>query len=225
MALRATAVYPDQTAPQLSSCSLDLDNSELTLTFDEPVRAASFAPARVELRDTINSDNATESVVLSSESTASEDAYSLIVSLSGRDTSTIKANAPLGQSKNSTYCVVRSRAVTDCGAGVDSTVNSNKNFNDAAVKRVQTLTPDVTSPSLSSFTFDLDTNDLVLTFDVCVYRVCTHLSCIPLVRFLVRIGTGEYINGATRRAVCGVVFSAVNIGSIGAAKVFKCSCG
>lgn len=161
-ALRAAAVYADATPPSVVSCALDLDASELILIFDEPVRASSFDPRRVDLRSGRDAANATASVVLTAESVAAADDYALVVVLSGRDTSAIKASAPLGRSRNTTYCFVRSAAVDDLGAGG---AFSSGNANRARVVRARKVTLDATPPKLAAFTLDLDTNALVLVFD------------------------------------------------------------
>ncbi|KAH8045602.1 hypothetical protein JL721_12576 [Aureococcus anophagefferens] len=83
--LRAAAVYGDVTPPRFVSCDLDLDAAELTLTFDEPVRAASFDATRVQLRDAYDEADATSAVTLTTNSAPSADAHA-VVALDGLDT-------------------------------------------------------------------------------------------------------------------------------------------
>ncbi|KAH8049923.1 hypothetical protein JL722_11708 [Aureococcus anophagefferens] len=134
---------------------------ELTLTFDEPVRAASFDATRVQLRDAYDEADATSAVTLTTNSAPSADAYALVVALDGLDTSKIKSGAPLGQTRNQTFCAVRSAAAADCGAGRARGDNDNV----ARVKAARSVTLDVTPPAVSSFSLDLDKNDIVLEFD------------------------------------------------------------
>lgn len=160
-AMPAAIVYPDVTRPIFKSCALDMDSSELTMTFDEPVRAGSFDATRVELRDAEYSQNSSVSVQLTGASTVASDAYAIVVALGTRDEFAIKSSAPVGQTYNGTWCGVRSDCVTDCGAGLASGANGNL----AGAERVSTLVTDATKPTLEAFNLDLDSNTLVLMFD------------------------------------------------------------
>ncbi|KAH8048828.1 hypothetical protein JL722_12293 [Aureococcus anophagefferens] len=148
----------------MSLVGFDLESAgdyNITLRFDEPVasntldRSAWYLQRKTQ--DAYDEADATSAVTLTTNSAPSA-ACALVVALDGLDTSKIKSGAPLGQTRNQTFCAVRSAAAADCGAG-----RARRQRQRRASRRGPWRS--AWRPAVSSFSLDLDKNDIVLEFD------------------------------------------------------------
>ena len=156
-ALQANLVIEDTVSPILEIFSLDLDQRQLVLFFDETVDSATFTATFVTLQD--STSDPLQSVQLGSFSrTNSNDGTQLLVELSDADFNAITATFPLATMNTNTYISLRPGTVRDTAGVVSSEIPP-----DGALL-ITSLTADRTRPSLDEFDFDLDGGVLTLFF-------------------------------------------------------------
>ena len=144
----------DTTSPILQDFDLDLSLDELTLVFDEPVKVDTFSASEVYFQATVNGG---ESIQLSSASIPqTSDDTTIVISLN-RDADRLKI-ASFASSESDTYIYFSQGAIQDLFNNNVTAISSGD------AKKVRTFVNDTTPPDLSSFTLDLDSNQLVLTF-------------------------------------------------------------
>ena len=156
--VRATAFVPDETRPQLISFSLDMNIGLLNLTFDDVMLANTFDPAAFRVQNFIRATNDIHFTLLSSNTTDS-DGYTFTVQFTDEDFLGIKSVAGLARSKDTSWLTMQAFAMDDV-EGIDVLA-----ITDGKAIQVTNYTTDDVPPQLSSFTLDLDTGTLNLTFN------------------------------------------------------------
>ncbi|GMH88778.1 hypothetical protein TrST_g6209 [Triparma strigata] len=171
-ALQAEAMIYDTTRPNLLSFTLDMDVGTLTLNFDEPVLASSFNAAKVTLSGEKDSTLATADTftLTSLSATSSVDGSSLVVTLerSGglyQDFDLIAYARQMATTKRDTFLVLSEDTV------VDTSPKFNKVNAIAATNATKCafFTPDSTSPTLLSYSLDMNEGSMILTFSEAVW--------------------------------------------------------
>ena len=144
----------DTTSPELIAFDLNLSTDELTLVFDEPVSVATFNPNQISLQA---ASSGGDMVPLSSETAApTSDNVTLILSLNG-DADNLKLSS-FATSESDTFLFLSSNTIQDLfGSSVAGISSSN-------AQRVRNYTEDTLPPTIASFTLDLDSNQLIVTF-------------------------------------------------------------
>lgn len=156
-AFQASSVLADVVAPRLDSFTLDLDQQQLVLFFDETVDSGTFASTLITLQDAMSSP--LQSVQLGSFSrTNSPDGTQLLVELSPTDFNAITATFPLATMDTNTFISLGEGVVRDT-AGVAS---SEIPVDEALL--IVSHTADLVRPSLAEFDFDLNSGVLTLEF-------------------------------------------------------------
>ena len=158
-ALQAQNFTPDTTRPHLVQYNLDMDygTGRLWLTFSETMLISSFNVTEITLD---GSPYANESeYTLHSDSTPVEGSFddtvvAIVISL--YDSNEIKKLTTLATSREDTYLSLTNQTITD--------MNDNELIETASPEQVRNYTEDTTSPTLDSFTIDLDSNILTLFF-------------------------------------------------------------
>ena len=158
-ALQAQNFTPDTTRPHLVQYNLDMDygTGRLWLTFSETMLISSFNVTEITLH---GSPYANESeYTLHSDSTPVEGSFddtvvAIVISL--YDSNEIKKLTTLATSREDTYLSLTNQTITD--------MNDNELIETAIPEQVRNYTEDTTSPTLDSFTIDLDSNILTLFF-------------------------------------------------------------
>ena len=154
--LQLDSFVPDTTSPQLVDFELNLSTDELTLTFDEPVRASSFSPSQITLQGTETGGGPV--VVLTSQSAVSAtDGVVLVVSLN--DDSFMLELSSFATSVSDTFISITSDTVQDLyGNGVTPIAST-------AAKMATSHIPEIDDvPSVEAFVLDLSLNQLAVTF-------------------------------------------------------------
>jgi hypothetical protein len=149
--------------PSLTVWDLDVDSGLLTLEFDNVVDVTTLAATAVTIQNAVTR---TASHTLTGGNTTGSNDYVVAVNITVDDLNEIKRITEIATSENDTY-------ITFTADLIDSYVELNMPGLDVvaitdtstAVQRVRTLTPDTTSPYLVNFTLDLNSDQLVLTFD------------------------------------------------------------
>uniref|UniRef100_A0A1X7SNL2 Uncharacterized protein n=1 Tax=Amphimedon queenslandica TaxID=400682 RepID=A0A1X7SNL2_AMPQE len=153
-ALQARAYVTDDTPPSLTSFSLDLDEGQLRLTFNDFIDETSLLITSLSITNNGSTDDtldpSADGIV-----TRSDDGKTAILTLPDSDLNVIKNLTALGTNVNNTYLVLTSGAIEDLFANV---LTSGGTFKAADV------IADNTSIELTDFIIDLNTGNLTLIF-------------------------------------------------------------
>ena len=170
-----TTYTGDTVSPTLNSFTLNLDSNPalLALTFSEPIKASSLSPTQITL---VGARSTTaDSHKLTGGTTSTANGVTQTVSLTASDLFAIQALSSLATSNANTYLSVTSAAAQDMfGLSlVAITVPS--------AQQTANLTSDAAGPTLNSYTLDVDSGLLVLTFNEVI-----DVAAIQLPKFVIQ---------------------------------------
>lgn len=173
-ALMASNFTEDTTSPILTGFDLDLNVTELILTFDETVNTTSLNVHGVMLL-AFNSSLAGDHHVLSTPS-ATFDSFSTTVTiiLSRNDANEIKRLPELAIDASSTFISIQNFTIEDMNG------NNVVGVSQFDALPVDNYIVDQSRPILISFHLNLDTNQLILTFDETVNSNSTMFELITV---------------------------------------------
>ena len=154
-AIQAFQVYPDKTGPKLISFSLNLTSDTLLLTFDEPVNVQSFYAMALTLY--AEPESSLNYVLQSSYIGVQADDTTVEISLSTQDANEIK-RLPFATSVDDTYLIIQGKGINDTSG------NSVQEIPPIDALNVTDYVVDKKSPVVESFTFNLTSAKLVLSF-------------------------------------------------------------
>lgn len=161
----ADTYIADEFAPVMTKFDLDMDTAQLTLYFSETVNTGSLdLDGELVIVDAA-SGSGTESVTLSGfVSFSSVDSSTIRVNLTNSDITSLQQRYGLATTNMTTYAEVRSGAVKDMA----------NNPVRASTSRISVghFTRDTTPPRLESFSLDMDTTTVKLTFSEVVCAHC-----------------------------------------------------
>ena len=178
--LQVTNFISDFVRPNLTSFSLDLNTAKLTLTFSESVNVSSLSVSHISLQNsefaaardtvTLTYDNSSN---LSSFSDSPNQPY-LTIQLGSVDLNLIKLLTQLATHRNNTYLRISQFSITDMNAN-----RVNEIQNGFAILATN-FTQDKTNPELTTFSLDMDTGVLHLTFSETVNTSSLRVDAITL---------------------------------------------
>ena len=159
-ALQASNVTVDSIRPNLTDSLFDLDAGTLQLTFDEVVSVTTLDVTQITIQ---NSNNPTEvsfdQFTLTGgilESAPYPDVFT--IEMTREDLNYIKLQVGLASSSSSVFISITNATVLDTNSNhVNAVEQSDPN--------VPAYIPDVSTPYLESFTFDLNSGVILMTFD------------------------------------------------------------
>uniref|UniRef100_A0A1X7V1F8 Uncharacterized protein n=1 Tax=Amphimedon queenslandica TaxID=400682 RepID=A0A1X7V1F8_AMPQE len=160
---------PDGTSPVLRSAALDLDEGMLTLTFDETVNSTTFNPLLVQIQS--EASYPLSHYLLASSVSSTAISTDISISISHSDLNSIKEVLDLATSLDNSYISLGDGVVLDMN-GVS--------FSNVSSVRVSTFINDTTSPTLDSFSLDLNSGIISLTFSETVDSTSIDVSTIQL---------------------------------------------
>ena len=158
-AIKASDFIPDTTRPALLSYDLDMDNALLTISFSETVESDSLLVDQLTLQ---NAPTASRSVSLSNSSShVRVDSTVIFVNISFEDLSRIKLERSIASVANGTnvFLTFTNHTIQDMNG------NYVIGKSDSQGVPVNEFTEDTTSPVLSSFSLDMNTGLLNMTFN------------------------------------------------------------
>jgi hypothetical protein len=161
----------DKVEPVLNTYNFNLDTRVMTLTFSETIEVTSIQPTSLTLIDSASSP--TFSVTLEGGAVTLDDVTSVSITLEDSDANRIKAAFGLATSVGTTYLLWDHLFATDV-------VGNNVTSNTVTGLQVTNFTQETTSPTLASFTLDMDALELVLYFDETVDEATFDVSTIQL---------------------------------------------
>lgn len=160
-AIQVSEYSGDKTLPSLSSFDVDLNRREVTLSFSEPVLvAATLSLTRITLQS--SADGVGESLTLTGgivQSDVRDGAEMVMFTLVDRDVVALKQNGQLVTSQDNTFVSASTGLVQDMSG------NSMGLLSRSAALQVKSFTPNRTPPQLTSFTLDITSGVLSMTFD------------------------------------------------------------
>ena len=159
--LQVTSFYSDVTRPVLSSFDVDLNVHKLTLSFSEPVLVStSFNLSKITLQSTTNGSQESLTITGGSiESDVKDGAQTVTFTLADSDIVALKQNQKLATSQGSTFLSASVGLVEDMSGNVMGLLPSS------AALQVKSFIPNTTPPRLISFSLDIDSGVLSMTFD------------------------------------------------------------
>ena len=177
-ALQADAYISDFAPPQLETFDLDLDANQLTLYFNEPVFLDSLDFSRLTLQSTINSSfTGTVSRPLIGGEILPEifqGAAMVTFILAENDVAFLELNGFIATTENNTFLSAQAGFVMDT-----SNITSEAIPSTSAV-RASHFIPDTSAINFLSFTLDMNTGRMNLTFDDAVSIFTFQASAISL---------------------------------------------
>jgi len=159
-AIEADAVTPDATKPILDEYTLNINTKVLSLTFSEVVKASSLQPTKMTIQ---SAGTATAELrkLTGSDSKSVEDSTTLEITLNDNDMNAIKlfeSVATVADGTN-TFLVFESDTVRDM-ASLDIVALADG----VDAKQADSITTDVTKPTLEEWSLNLETETVKLTF-------------------------------------------------------------
>jgi len=158
-AKQASSFISGGVGPHLLAFSMDLNGPTITLTFDIPVQASSFTASGFTLLDSQGSAN---KYTLTDSTCTSADGAIVVITLSTTDLNAIKVKPNFCKAVANTFLSVLS------GAFVDITFNHLGLISILPTAALQVsntgFTADNVSPALNSYTLNMDSGVLTLTF-------------------------------------------------------------
>ena len=183
----------DSTPPVLWFWTLDMNSGIMELYFSETVDVTMIQYDQFTLQGLPQ----TAVYSLTNSVSLSEPATVIIIQLSNTDLNGIKAIPNLGATANDTFLSVGNSAVVDMNGNVMAPISSS----DALI--VAFLIPDFTPPALVSFSLDIGSGVLTLTFSETVIGSTLTPSAITFVNGQVSNVSGELQPTASHRLTGG----------------------
>ena len=173
-ALLASSYVPDTTPPSLSNFTLDMNTGQLFLTFSEVVDILMLNASLISLQGSLSSSRPYPLTGFLSVVPSDAD-YRFAMQLTLANLNSIKQDSLLATSASNTFITMAMGAVLDMASNPVVPV-----LNGVAL-RTTGYTADKTSPTLQSFTLNLNTNLLQLTFSETVNATAFSVTGLTLV--------------------------------------------
>ena len=188
--LQAVMVIPDTTGPMLLSFDLDLNTGLLTLRFSEPVTDYLALPSAITLQSASNG-TATSYTLTGGGLQSHPSTATLEVIISFEDLNAVKALLDLATSAGNTFLSFSSNITTDYAFNEAEPIASSN-----AVP-VFSFIPDTTPPMLIGFSLDMNSGELMLTYDEAISESSFEPSAIILQSASNGTGTSYILTGGT----------------------------
>ena len=144
--------------PGLVSYDLDLNEGLLLLTFSETVNATSLSTTGITFQDSMNTAFGTTLHTLTGGYSVYGDNTTITIKLSDSDLNELKRLEPLVTSQNTTYLSLSETVIQDMNRNILTAVPSN------TARMVIELIPDTTDPMIRSYTLDLNSGEITISF-------------------------------------------------------------
>ena len=164
----------DFTNPELVSFNLDLDSGEIFLTFSETVRASTLIAEEFTLQSSRNeSESSYAAYNFTAESgTIGANSFELALTISLADLNILKQMLGLATDNSNAFLSLSSDAVRDMFNNPVLSINTTQALS------VSTYTEDSTPPTLEAYSFNVNTQELTLSFSETVNASSLNISGI-----------------------------------------------
>ncbi|KAL5489594.1 hypothetical protein EMCRGX_G018704 [Ephydatia muelleri] len=164
-AIQATVYTNDTTRPFLVAFRLDMNQGTLAFTFSETVNVNSFNPSQIRLQAYTNTTVAAfNSLSLTGGTSSVLNSTMIQLSMSITDLNALKVQYLTATAIYNTYIVHTAALVQDMAA------NAVVPLLNGFAQQVANFTPDTTRPQLVSWTLDMNTGNLSLTYNETVNK-------------------------------------------------------
>ena len=173
--LQTSRFTADNSRPSVDSWVLDMNVGQIVLVFSETMDIMTFRPDQLSLQNRMGTSGDTFTLTGYRELVPPDADSTLAVQLSEGDANVIKANTNLGTDTTNSYLSITASTIMD--------MNSNNVFTISRTQARQTVRVilDGTSPILRSFSLDMNTGALSLTFDETVNAATFNVSALTFV--------------------------------------------
>ena len=152
----------DKVPPVLTSFDIDMDAGSLAMTFSETVKASTFTPAAITIRNAPMATGPDNTYVLTGGSSSLEDGTVITLNLSTSDLNNLKACPTLAISINTTFIAMTNMGIKDMNENPVVPLSKGKKANDYVF--------DESRPDLVSFNVDMDIGKIFFTFSEIVNK-------------------------------------------------------
>ena len=173
--IQASLFVADATRPQLLSFSINMDNGQMNMSFDDVMLASTFNPTAIRIQNAEELTNNRAVTLTDNTALLSQDnGYVMTVQISGIDLFQIKSTTGLATNASNTYMTIQAFAIDDVDR-VDLLA-----ITDGKALRVATYIPDQSPPELVRFDFDHNLGIVNLTFNDSVNQSTLDLTTIRI---------------------------------------------
>jgi len=151
-ALQVTKYIPDTSPPTLKSFTVNMNTSVLSITFSESVNVSTLDVSLIKLQ---NSDGSETYTLTADSNTSSTNGDVIDINISKGDFNAIAANTGLFTSLTDSYIILSANAISDA---------SENSIKETSRLNASDYIADEIYPELESFTLDVNTGVLTLTF-------------------------------------------------------------
>ena len=156
----ASVYQPDTAPPAIRSYILDLDSNTLSLTFSEPVLVGQLELSKLQISSSSSGGAVTRQLVGGTVHPTPLDASSVVVfTLSNDDATYLEERSGIATSVGDTFLTASPNFANDTNGVGNAAVPLS-----SAIQAEQVI-PDTSAPHFVSFSLDIDTGELSLTFD------------------------------------------------------------
>jgi hypothetical protein len=195
----------DVTRPSLVQFALDMNASQITLSFDETMNAASYNASGLTLQSSSSAGAADAHAFTGGTVIGGQNGVVLTMSITLTDLLTITSKG-IGLTPSTAWLVMERTTLTDmAGRDVNARGNSINAIN------ATTLIPDTIAPTLSNFTLSMNTGLLTLTFTETIDRASLRVGSIVLQDDAAGLGSFVSLSAARGSSVQSVTESVVRV--------------
>ena len=170
--LQASRFTADTSRPSVDSWVLDMNVGQIILMFTETVDIMTFRPDQLSLQNRMDMASNMHTLMGYRELVPPDADSTLAVQLSESDANVIKANTNLGTETANSYLSITAGTIMDMNSNDVLTISR------AQARRAVRVIPDETSPILRSFSLNMNTGALSLTFDETVNAATFNVSAL-----------------------------------------------
>ena len=163
----------DLDSPILLAFTFDLDSGEIVLTFDEQVDINTYNASQFTLQSSANDSDIYLTLTGGIETVKAVD-RTLVIDITPNDLDELNRDFDIASGIDNTFLSITSEAIGDVANNPVVPISSDD------AQQASVFTDDETGPQLLSFTYNLDTQSIVLTFSETVDAETLNTSAITL---------------------------------------------
>ena len=185
---QATSLARDATRPQLQAYSLDVEAGTLNLTFTDIVNVSTFDATGITVQGSPTALSGQFATLTAGSNSSSVNGYVVVINLSAQDLLSVKSISPAARSRETTFLRMSAETIDDID-GRDVLAVTNGKARSAA-----SFVGDTSQPRLSSFTVNMTSSSIALSFDDTVDQTKFNATLLSLQSQQVRNGSTQVLN-------------------------------
>ena len=194
--LQASSFTSDITRPTLSSWTLDVNARQIILTYSETVDITSFMPSQFQVQTSASSSSSDRYALTGYEDLIPPDAdFRFVVQLNEIDANLIKFRTDLGTEQSNSFLTISASAIEDTSANPVVAIENGQGLQTSA------FVEDITGPNLRSFSLNVNTGLLQLTFDETVNAATFNISAFTLLNRASRFSSAYTLESSSASTI------------------------